>query len=88
MVLLKLVSFRNAHVNRSLNPFSAASDLSYRNSLAVLTWLVNRSVGVGDTGLGFETGEVDEGLGVVGATGKAEYIGFFSGSCIDCKQEC
>jgi hypothetical protein len=37
-------------------------------------------VGVGEVGLGFETGEVDEGLAVEGATGYGEYIGFFSGN--------
>lgn len=37
-------------------------------------------MGVGESGFVSETGEVGEGLGTVGATGKAEYMGFLLGS--------
>lgn len=46
-----------------LMPSSAASDCSYRNTLALLTWPVRRSVGVGDVEEGRETGDVSEGFG-------------------------
>lgn len=69
MVLLKSVSFRKAHVRKLLVAFSTARDWSKTKSRARLTCSVNRSVGVGDVGLGVETGEVDDGFGVVGATG-------------------
>jgi hypothetical protein len=55
----------------------------FRASSAVAVWrcrkrrrcwicVARRSVGVGEVGLGFETGEVELGFGVVGATGKGE----------------
>ena len=39
-------------------------------------------MGVGEVGSeeGGETGEVEEGLGFVGAVGRSEYIGFLPGS--------
>lgn len=48
---------------KALIPFSAARDWSYKNNLALLTWPVRRSVGVGDVEEGFETGEVSDGFG-------------------------
>lgn len=80
IVLAKLVSLRKAHVRKLLVAFSTARDWSNTKSRTRLTCPVNRSVGVGEVGLGAETGEVEDGFGVVGATGYEEYIGFFSGS--------
>lgn len=69
IVLLKLVSLRKAHVRKLLVAFSTARVWSKTKSRARFTCPVNRSVGVGDVGFGVETGEVDDGFGVVGAIG-------------------
>ena len=71
-MFVKDVSCLKAHEIKELTPFSAASDWSYKNNLTFFTCAVKRSVGVGFVGLGFETGDVGDGLGVVGAVGGSE----------------
>ena len=82
-MLARLVSFLKVHVRALLKASSVRVDAVYRCCRRWRIWAARRSVGVGLVGLGWETGEVEEGVCEGRAMGKAEYMGFFCGIYVE-----